>query len=278
MISLPVVEFYITNVCNLTCRGCNRFNNYSFKGHQYWDDFSAEYKNWSQRVDIKNITIIGGEPTLNPDLESWAQNLRSLWPNSNIMVQSNGTYIQNNFFDFWKKYQVGFAISLHDLTTAEDIITTWKDSIGDYYDIFLKGFVFHQAAVTKKGKVYTVHNSDAQHAFNCCDMKYDHTMFKGKLYKCPTTAILPEFDRQYKLTMTEEQQEIFQSYTPLESSCSEQQLQDFILQKDNAIDYCRFCPSSLKWHPALGENKEMEPGKFDHISLTEIKLLKQRIQ
>ena len=84
----PVVEFYITNVCNLTCRGCNRFNNYNFKGHQLWADHANAYEAWAKRLDLPRIVIIGGEPTLNPDLELWASNLRRLWPDSVIMIQT----------------------------------------------------------------------------------------------------------------------------------------------------------------------------------------------
>ena len=59
----PVVEFYITNVCNLACRGCNRFNDQKFKGHQYWDDHAAEYEAWAKRLDIPRITIRSEEHT-----------------------------------------------------------------------------------------------------------------------------------------------------------------------------------------------------------------------
>ena len=87
----PVVEFYITNVCNLTCRGCNRFNNYNFKGHQRWTEHAEAYEAWSKRLDLPRICIIGGEPTLNPDLESWVMNIRRLWPDAiDIFVGTTG--------------------------------------------------------------------------------------------------------------------------------------------------------------------------------------------
>jgi molybdenum cofactor biosynthesis enzyme MoaA len=41
---INLLEVYITNVCNLSCRGCNRFNNYNFKGHQLWADHADEYE------------------------------------------------------------------------------------------------------------------------------------------------------------------------------------------------------------------------------------------
>ena len=36
---IPNIEFYITNVCNIACPQCNRFNNWNFKGHQIWKDY-----------------------------------------------------------------------------------------------------------------------------------------------------------------------------------------------------------------------------------------------
>ena len=39
---LDYCEFYITNVCNLSCNGCNRFNNYKFRGFQRWEDSKGQ--------------------------------------------------------------------------------------------------------------------------------------------------------------------------------------------------------------------------------------------
>ena len=64
-------EFYITNVCNLTCSNCNRFNNYNFRGWQRWSDYANEYSIWANKVRLQRITILGGEPLLNPTILDW---------------------------------------------------------------------------------------------------------------------------------------------------------------------------------------------------------------
>ncbi len=250
----PVVEFYITNVCNLTCRGCNRFNDKKFKGHQYWDDHAEEYEAWSKRLDIPRITIIGGEPTLNPDLEKWAMNLRRLWPNAVIMIQTNGTYWKPEYKKLWDNYAVGFGLSLHDPLTAEKIKEQWKHQAG-----VIEAYVFHQATVIEKNNTWVLHQSDAKRAFAACDMKHDHTMYNGKLYKCPAMSNLPDFDQQFGLTLDERQRDLLYSYTPLASNCSDFELQEFINTKDQHISQCEFCPEHLKWHTALGELKENLP-------------------
>jgi len=247
----PVVEFYITNVCNLACRGCNRFNNYNFKGHQRWEDHANAYEEWSKRVDIPRITILGGEPTLNPDLELWASNLRRLWPNSVIMVQSNGTYLRPKHFDLWFKYRVGFGLSLHDPSTAEEIKEQWHH-YGFPMAGFIEAFTFHQSSVIETDGKFTLHTSDVQRAFNACDMKHDHTMYQGKLYKCPAMSNLPDFDKQFGLDLNDRQRELLYSFTPLSYDCTDADLKNFVETKDSPIPQCEFCPEDLQWHSALG--------------------------
>ena len=250
----PVVEFYITNVCNLTCRGCNRFNNYNFKGHQRWADHAEAYEAWAKRLDIPRITILGGEPTLNPDLELWALNLRRLWPDAVIMVQSNGTYQKEMHFDLWFKYRVGFGLSLHDPNTAEEIKTHWFKN-GLPMAGFIEAFTFHQSSVIEQNGNYTLHTSNSIKAFNACDMKHDHTMYQGRLYKCPAMSNLPDFDSQFGLELDDRQRELLYSYQPLSSDCSEEDLQNFVKTKDTPIAQCEFCPETLTWHTALGEHE-----------------------
>ena len=71
---IPYAEFYIINVCNLACPGCNRFNDYNFTGYQRWEDYADAYKQWAEQVDIGNIGILGGEPLLNPTFMAWVRN------------------------------------------------------------------------------------------------------------------------------------------------------------------------------------------------------------
>jgi len=89
--TLKYVEFYITNVCNLNCSNCNRFNNYYFSGHQRWNDYKEIYNLWSKKIDIRHIAILGGEPSLNPSLKDWIKGISKLWPNSKLSILTNGT-------------------------------------------------------------------------------------------------------------------------------------------------------------------------------------------
>ena len=91
---LDKLEFYITNVCNLTCSNCNRYNNFHFRGWAAWDDYADNLRQWAQHVHVQHPVILGGEPLLNRDIVKWVHGLRELWPSSyGVQIQSNGTRI-----------------------------------------------------------------------------------------------------------------------------------------------------------------------------------------
>ena len=115
-------EFYITNVCNYSCEGCNRFNNFKIKGFQQWDDYKDVYKKFSQRLTIKTIGIIGGEPFLNRDVLDWAKGLADIWPDSKIKIFTNGSRkYDEKLLDLLLKHQgrIQLDVSCHDRSYFE---------------------------------------------------------------------------------------------------------------------------------------------------------------
>jgi len=254
MIKVELLEFYITNVCNLTCRGCNRFNDGKFKGHQRWSDHSDLYEQWPQYITPEHIVLIGGEPTLNPDLELYVSNLRRLWPNSEITIQTNGTYTNVQKIDWWETYQVSFGVSIHDPSTEKTIKSDWNQ-IGPTID----AYVFNQPNLINKGTHWEPHNSDPDTAFKACDMATCHTMFNGKLYKCPMMAIMPEFAQQFKVRTTEKQQQLLDSFQPLTVDSTEQEREQWQANIDSHIPQCSLCKEEHVWSTALGPEKTNLP-------------------
>lgn len=111
---LNFVEFYITNACNLGCENCNRLNNYFFAGAWKWNDYKDVYAKWSEILELDRITILGGEPFLNPTLIDYVQGINKLWPNAPIGITTNGSYInKKNYYNIFKQCNVELEISAH---------------------------------------------------------------------------------------------------------------------------------------------------------------------
>jgi organic radical activating enzyme len=93
MAQLAYVEFYITNVCNLNCTNCNRYNNFAFSGHDLWKTHEADYEQWARQITFPRIGILGGEPLANPDFINWLSGIARLWPDSQIEIVTNGSLL-----------------------------------------------------------------------------------------------------------------------------------------------------------------------------------------
>jgi len=134
-LSLNYVEFYITNVCNLNCTDCNRFNNYYFKGFQRWNDYKHIYKQWSKKLNIQQIAILGGEPTLNPTLNEWVYGISELWPMSYLSIVTNGTRF-NHLNGLYKillehKGKITIEVSIHNNNMLHDLINNTKQFLSE---------------------------------------------------------------------------------------------------------------------------------------------------
>mgnify|MGYP003339870537 CR=1 FL=1 len=112
---LDKLEFYITNVCNLTCSNCNRYNNFHFRGWAAWDNYADNLRQWAEKIHVQKPVILGGEPLLNPDLEHWIHGIAGLWPDANIFIITNGTQLKNrpDLFGILKHYRGRVRIDIH---------------------------------------------------------------------------------------------------------------------------------------------------------------------
>ena len=274
---LNKLEFYITNVCNMTCSGCNRFNNYKFAGWQSWAESEPALAEWAKKIHINQIVILGGEPLLNPDIVKWINGLRQLWPGqTGIQVQSNGTRI-DQVKNLYSAAQGGFwiGVSLHTDQDREEIFQKIRNYLkapvlitqdpdhpvgskyqftdSDYRQVHVwDNSTFHQSSIVERpfGK-FSLHNSDPATAHeNCSFRKFkNYHMIRGKIYKCGPVALMPEFDQQHQFDISDEDRKILNSYRPLTVEEYDTRGAEFFRTIDDAIPQCKFCPEQLEYQP-----------------------------
>ncbi len=112
---LMTVQLDITNACNLACTHCYH--------HHHSNLGAISLANWEQILESVSrfldkyrfsprFMLCGGEPTLSPLLRPIVSILRSKWPNSEIMVLSNGTIIKDSIIGFLNTGPLSFQVSL----------------------------------------------------------------------------------------------------------------------------------------------------------------------
>jgi organic radical activating enzyme len=314
MFDLDYCEFYITNVCNLNCSRCNRYNNYAFSGHLNWDDHSAEYQQWSKKLNISCIGILGGEPLLNPGLDRWIRGISDLWPSSTIQILTNGTQFDRwpGLYDLLAEYQgrIRISVNRHNAEKTQDTLASiekfypgpykkyyvspengyftqspdhsekfrfadqkygshiWDDPTYEfsYYDnnnILVKygvADIFDNVPVGyHSGTLSLDYMSDPDRAASACFSKWSHHFLKGRLYKCGVTTVLPEFIKQFPVSMTDQQRDLVNNYQAAECSWSDDRLTSFLnnLRQGHSIEQCRLCPEQLTAEPFAAGHKKI---------------------
>lgn len=283
------LEFYITNVCNLTCSGCNRYNNYKFSGWQDYDDYAEVIKEWAKKIKVIKPVILGGEPLLNPTINKWIEGIREAWPDSYAPeIISNGARIDQvkGLYDTLVKTHSWIGISVHSEETREHIYnrirnflkapiqegTNLKDGMDSAYQFIDANYVqvriwnttdFIQNNVIEyaDGRK-TFYNSDPVLAHDACPfvLHKNYHMIKGKFYKCGPVALMPEFDEQYPMDISDDDRALLKAGYGLSINEFDEKGAEFFRNLDNPIPQCKFCPESFEWHKI--EFTDLKPNKI----------------
>ncbi len=276
---IPYVEFYITNVCNLACKNCNRFNNYKFSGYQDWEDYEHQYRHWAKYVKLQGITLLGGEPLLNPTINQWISGINDIW-NQGVEVLTNGTRL-NHVLGLYETIAAHPAnwigISLHNINDLDQCfaeirkflrgpVQFWKKDDAEnadgsktyggaygFYDgavwvrVWIQDSFYNSAVRLNSSNRFTLYNSDPVEAHNVCGfVQYKcYHFIKGAFYKCGPVALFPEFDQQNSLDISDEDRNLMHSYRPLTADEYVSRGDDFFAELDSVIPQCKFCPSKF---------------------------------
>lgn len=275
-IIIDKLEFYITNVCNLTCSECNRYNNYKFSGWQNYDDYAKIIQQWSEKIDIIKPSILGGEPLLNPSINKWVVGIRDAWPDRfRPEIVTNGTRIDivDGLYDLCLQKKTWLGVSIHRDDDKETIFNRIRNFLShpikegidiypavkcDYQFIDVNNvFVYvwlttnflQSNIITRLDGTQTLYNSEPIAAHSACSFAIhkNYHFINGKIYKCGPVALMPEFDSQYPFDIGDEDRALLHSGRGLSIDEFDEYGETFFANIDNPIPQCKFCPESQSW-------------------------------
>jgi organic radical activating enzyme len=280
---LDKVEFYITNVCNLNCDQCNRFNDYKFAGWQRWGEYEDIHQRWAKLVDIKHLVILGGEPLLNPSINEWITGLSNIWRRP-IQILTNGTRLNHTpgLYETllaWDpdptrlKHWIG--VSVHNMAdmdfyvqearkflrgniqTSTDKANIYGADLAlvDENGVRVHFWIqdnFYNAAITKNenGELTLFNNNPEESHKHCGFVQWKNYHFiRGELSKCGPAPLFAEFDRQHPLAISPADRELINAHRPYTIDQVEQQGTDILKKIDDVLPQCKFCPvpSDMKY-------------------------------
>jgi hypothetical protein len=98
-------------------------------------------------------------------------------------------------------------------------------------------------------KLFMVHNSNPEIAHQNCGFVFykSYHFIRAKLYKCGPVALMPEFDQQHKLYISDQDRILLNSYQPLGVNNFQSYHAEFFSQLDQPIAQCKFCPEKYQF-------------------------------
>lgn len=268
----------VGNLCNLTCSDCVFLSPFNFLGLQDWEKCKDNYEKWSEILDLDQIVCFGGEPYLNPDLDTWLVEFNRLWPNSDLELDTNGTRLKKGkelTQKFLQRTKNSLRISVHDRSEWDEIKNNLESILGlwDYYVVdqstnpdlklsyyekdtnrFLAVIIAQDTMMppyfdkVENGTVYLGMNGDQEASHNNCPFNDVYTFQDGLLYKCPLTVNYPEAKKQ-GIIFEPEAVELLDQYKPCSPYDSEEEIKEFFKNLDKSIPQCTLCAYDKKKDP-----------------------------
>lgn len=242
------LEIHASHACNLHCLSCGHFSSQHY-GRNVPVAAAGEWmRAWHQRVRPSRFAILGGEPTLNPELCEYVRAVRFYWPKTKIHVVTNGFFLHrhpqlpqvlvetkpsrlvlsrhHNSAEYMKRYD-DFRL----------LVESWRDEHG--IEIELQQGIQHwtRRYFGSGDKLRPYRHNNPQGSFAACKMKNRcRNLFNFKLYKCPPLAYINLVGETYQLSSEWDR---YRAYSPLTPDCTSQELQAWLQQK--AIPECAMC-------------------------------------
>ena len=246
------LEIHAWHGCNLTCESCAHYSSLGIRGGPTAQMCEEWMERWAGRLRPRTFSIVGGEPTLNRELERIVRSAADLWTSSGIRLVTNGfllskhpglasamaalrgrAFIEISSHHNSDEFQQRFA-------PVRTLAERWK---ADGVDIRI---ISAEARWTRRyaidGKKIDFLNGSPRSAWEACVGKTCRQIYLGQLWKCPPIAYFGLWPQSIAVDLS--WQRLAEAYQPLGPDCSDDELANFLGTEEEEV--CRLCPSQLK--------------------------------
>lgn len=258
-------EISLADHCNLSCQMCDHFSQLS---EEWFVDLEQLKKDMRQMGEIfaheiGAITLLGGEPTLHPDLLEIIQYTRGQFPHTELIVLTNGvllTKLENsssgNLWEVLKEYDVHVTVTVYPVKLDYVAI----EEKAKEYGIALKmSSDIHATEATKQTKISDKHTMDLNgtvpksHCVHCLYFNKFNVLKDGRYYMCPVQAHINIFNKRFDTNLQYMEGDYLDIYQVKD-------WHEFAEFGSRWVPFCRFCDQKNWGHASEWKtsNKSIE--------------------
>ena len=251
-ITIPILEYHLTNSCNLACESCSHYTNI-LKGHTKQPiDLEEHLLAWSKILEINQFNILGGEPFINKNIDQFCFVARKALPTTKILIKTNGLLLDkiktDNILRSLIDNKIYIEVSIHstsknytnDLKPNLEILKNWKSlGVNIVYRDSVTSWTKRYHTNTD-GTISPFQDNDQEKSWNICPCKYCAILIDDKIYKCAPLAYLP---RMKEINKTTQEFEQYLKYKPISYSEPIEEIKEFFDRNYKSESFCSMCPS-----------------------------------
>jgi len=252
MKSVHHLEIHVAHACNLTCESCSHYSNQGHKGLLSVADAEQWMALWAHRINPKTFSMLGGEPSLHPQLPAFVELARRNWPDAHLRLVTNGFFLHrhpdlpavlkgvSNAAIYWSIH--------HDspeyrerLAPIFDLLQGWVLEHGIRVETYRSYKTWTRRYLGEGAAMQPFADGQPRQSWEHCPAKTCPQIYEGKIWKCAPLAYLGMQDAKYGLS---DAWKPYLAYQPLDASCSDEQLTEFFEREEEPT--CGMCPAKPK--------------------------------
>jgi MoaA/NifB/PqqE/SkfB family radical SAM enzyme len=246
------LEIHVAHGCNLACESCAHYSNH---GHKGVIDLAAAERwmaPWAGRLLPAQFSLVGGEPTIHPDLAGFVRLTRRMWPETPLRLVTNGFFLNRHpeLPQALKEAAPAWIdLSIHHdspeyrarIAPVLDFARGWKERHGldirfnESFRHWTRRYHGFGAAM----KPFT--DGDPRRSWEICPARICPQILDGRIYKCALMAYLPMQQARFGLGP---EWAPYLAYRPLEPRCSDAALEAFFAREEEPV--CSMCPAERR--------------------------------
>jgi len=248
----PKLELHVAHGCNLSCDSCSHYSNHGHSGTVSLEEADRWMGLWSRRIDVAWFSILGGEPTIHPELPAFVGLVRRHWPSARIEIVSNGFFLHRHPTlpaILAADGNTQLSVSVHHaseeyqerLKPIFDLLEAWRREHELHIQIRPSDKNWTRRYEGFGDTMAPFEDGDPRASWEICPARQCKQLHAGQIWKCAPLAYLPMQKAKYRLS---DKWDPYLAYRPLEPGCSNAQLRAFAALEDE--DACGMCSSKRR--------------------------------
>ncbi len=198
-------------------------------------------------MGVDEFHLLGGEPTIHPELTGFVRLVRRHWPETLIRIRTNGFFLHRHpdlpaLLANDDLLIVSVAVH-HDsaeyrehLRPAFELLASWQNEFAARVEVDQSFNNWTQRYLGVGADMQPFEDGLPRESWKICPARECKQLFEEKIWKCAPLTYLGMQNTKYKLS---NKWESYLQYKPLEPTCSDEELAAFIALEDEF--YCGMC-------------------------------------